>query len=305
MRLRISRLFMVFSLLFLVSLISCAAKVKEEAPSPKVILSKGPKKRIAIIDFENKTAYGRGRLGTAAADILTTELVKSNQFIIIERDKLSKLMEEQGLGMSGALDPRTATKTGKILGLNAIITGSISQFGIKTGGLDVGLYKKKQQTAETTVDLRVTDATTGQILFAESGEGTAVTTTEEVLGLGGRQGYDETLAGKALRAAIIKYIDNILQSLTYSEWNGRIAQVEGNTVYINAGQQTGLEVNDKLEVFRPGKEIIDPSTGLSLGHTQTKIGELLVNGFFGDNGATAQPLIGRDFQINDIVRLAK
>src|SRR5437879_2049233 len=92
----------------------------------------GLKRRIGVVDFENKTTYGANRLGTSASDILITELVKSGKFIVVERDKLNKIMEEQKLGMSGAIDPNTAAKMGKILGLNAIVTGSISQFGEET-----------------------------------------------------------------------------------------------------------------------------------------------------------------------------
>src|SRR5689334_5228881 len=59
----------------------------------------GLKRRIGVVDFVNKTTYGANRLGTSASDILITELAKSNRFIIVERDKLDKLMEEQKLGM--------------------------------------------------------------------------------------------------------------------------------------------------------------------------------------------------------------
>ena len=42
----------------------------------------GPKRRIGVVEFENKSAYGQGRLGGAASDILVTELVKSGKFIV-------------------------------------------------------------------------------------------------------------------------------------------------------------------------------------------------------------------------------
>src|SRR5579863_5903358 len=61
----------------------------------------GPKRRVGVVDFENKTAYGQGRLGGAAADILITEIVKTGKFIVVDRDKLNKLMDEQKLGQTG------------------------------------------------------------------------------------------------------------------------------------------------------------------------------------------------------------
>ena len=63
-------------------------------------------------EFENKTTYG-ARLGESATDILITELVKTNRFIVVERDKMDKLLEEQKLGLTGVIDPNTAAKAGK------------------------------------------------------------------------------------------------------------------------------------------------------------------------------------------------
>ena len=68
----------------------------------------GPKRRIGVVEFENKTAYGQGRLGGAASDILITELVKSGKFIVVERDKMNKIMEEQKLQAQGTVDSQTA-----------------------------------------------------------------------------------------------------------------------------------------------------------------------------------------------------
>src|SRR6266850_5246518 len=63
----------------------------------------GLKRRIGVVDFVNKTTYGANRLGTSATDILITELAKSNRFIVVERDKMDKLLEEQKLGLTGAI----------------------------------------------------------------------------------------------------------------------------------------------------------------------------------------------------------
>src|SRR5882724_1559196 len=121
------------SLLLILSLGACApsSSVKKQATltidTPKGMV--GLKRRIGVVDFENKTTYGAARLGTSASDILITELAKSGKFIVVERDKMNQTMAEQKLGMTGAIDPSTAAKVGKILGLNAIVTGAISQFG--------------------------------------------------------------------------------------------------------------------------------------------------------------------------------
>ena len=274
-----------------------------EKQAPKIV-SKGPKKRVGIVDFENKTTYGKGRLGSSASDILTTELFKTGAFIVVERAQLQKVLGEQALGQSGVINPATAAEAGKILGLNAMVTGSISQFGVKTEGQDYGVYKQKVQKAECTVDVRVVDTTTGQILFADSGSGVFEKKSSEVLGLGQRGGYDETMGQNALRASITKFMDNLIQQLQSTEWSGRIAKVSGSTVYINAGKDVGLEIGNTLRVYSLGEEIYDPQTRVLLGREEGPLkAELLVTGYVDANLTKATIKSGTGLTVNDVVKL--
>jgi len=108
----------------------------------------GPKRRIGVVDFAVKSGYGDKRLGTAASDVLITELAKTGKFVVVEREKLDKLMEEQKLQAAGPIDPRTVANVGKVLGLNAIVTGAVSEFGVKSEGGEYLIVQSKRQTAE-------------------------------------------------------------------------------------------------------------------------------------------------------------
>ncbi len=261
------------------------------------------KRRIGVVDFENKTTYGANRLGTSASDILITELAKSGKFIVVERDKMGKLLEEQKLGMSGAIDPNTAAKMGRILGLNAIVTGAISQFGESTDGSQYLLTQSKRQQVKATVDIRVVDVETGQILYADSGAGIAKKSTGGVLGLGTRAGYDETLEGEALRAAIVKFVNNIVTQVSKKPWSCRVADAEGTSVYLNAGHDSGIDLGTKMTFYKLGRAIKDPASGQVIGHTETKGGDLKVVRYFGDDGSVAELAGGPLPSPGDIVRL--
>jgi curli biogenesis system outer membrane secretion channel CsgG len=267
----------------------------------------GPKRRIGVVEFENKTAYG-SRLGTAAADILVTELAKTGRFVVVERDKLNKILDEQKLQASGAIDPRTAVKVGQILGLNAIVTGSISEFGVKKEGSEYVVVQSKRQIAEAVVDIRIVDAETGQVLYADSGTGVAKNKKGSVLGLGGRGGYDETIEGKALRQAIVQFTENIVSQVSKKPWTCRVAGISGDNVYINAGPNMGIEKGQELTCFSLGKKIMDPTTGLLLGHEEEEIGVVRVTGPLGTTGegsiAKIVKQIGRRPRAKDICRLA-
>lgn len=269
----------------------------------------GPKRRIGVVEFENKSAYGKGRLGGAASDILITELVKSGKFMVIERGRLSKVMEEQKFQTSGAVDSATAMKLGKILGLEAIVIGAVSQFGVRTEGSDYLIKQSKRQIAEVTIEVRVVDVETGRILLADSGKGVTKKKWGSFLGMGTRGGYDETLEGDALRASIVQFVDNIINQVNSKPWSCMIADASGSDVYLNAGQESGLEIGTRLECYHQGAEIRDPRSNLVIGHKEKYIGRVEIMRYCGQGGDCGVARIikrgGAAPSSGDICRLAK
>ena len=182
---------------------------------------------------------------------------------------------------------------------------AISEFGVSTGGADYGIYKEKVQKAKCAVDVRVVDASTGQLLFADSGKGEYERKAAEVLGLGQRAGYDETLGAQALRSAVTKFMDNLVQKLQSVEWSGAVAMVSGSDVYINAGRDVGLNPGDVLMVQTLGQEIYDPQTKVLLWRTRGAVkGELLVTELE-ERMTITKARSGTGFQVGDMVRLKK
>jgi curli biogenesis system outer membrane secretion channel CsgG len=269
----------------------------------------GPKRRIGVVEFENKSAYGQGRLGGAASDILVTELVKSGKFIVVERDRLNKVMEEQKFQSQGMTDPQTVAKLGQIMGLEAIVVGSVSQFGVKKEGADYLLAQSKQQVAEVAVDIRLIDVQSGQVILADSGKGTAKSKKSSFLGMGTKGGYDETLEGEALRGALVQFVTNIASQLNKKPWSCMIAAASGDQIYLNAGADSGVTAGMKLECYRQGAEIRDPRSNLVIGHVEDYLGRAEVNGACGDAGDCAKAQFvksaGGSAKAGDICRLAK
>jgi len=278
-----------------------AQYVRGKHPGP--FLGRRPKLRVAVVQFQDRSAYGRGRLGSAIQDVLTTELARSDRFILITRQDLGLLLEEQDLARSGVVREGTGPRSGEVLGVNAIVTGVVSHFGVKQKSATYLLGASKTQTAEATIDVRVIDATTGRILFAESGTGIHETSSTEVLGIGGRTGYDETMEGKAFRAAVSKFIDNMIRSMESVEWTGKVASVEVGEVTVNAGKKTGLSLGDRLAVYAEGREIFDPDTRSSIGRRPgPRKGEIEIVGFFGEDASIGKIVSGGGFGVNDYVR---
>lgn len=192
---------------------------QEEAVEPgwkstRQSLPLAQRKKIAVLDFEDQTDYGHGRIGRSAASVMTTYLDRSGQFALYEREKLDLIIAEQQ-GTGGKIDPNVAANVGKKAGLDFVVIGVVSGFGYHTVRHQALIFgSSTSQQAEATVDVRLVDVATGRVIASESGRGTAEDSSARVLGVGATSGYDETLPTNALRAAISKFVDKLIdQSL--------------------------------------------------------------------------------------------
>lgn len=169
------------------------------------------RKTLAVIDFEDKSGYGQGRLGRSASDVLTTFLFDSQQFDLIERSKIDAILKEHQLEHSGVTDDATAVQIGKLLNVKLMAWGAVTNFGQKPKSTSVVVYEKKTQVAECRVSVRLVEVETGRIVYMAFGSGEAESSASTTLGIGVRQGYDEKLAGEALQAAVAKFVDKLIE----------------------------------------------------------------------------------------------
>jgi len=139
----------------------------------------GPKARITVSKFVDKSAKGYGEIGAGMTDMITTALFNTNRFIVLERGELGEVLREQDLGASGRIKKGTAAPIGEIEGAELLVVGAITEFepnaggfagGTTTGFLGVGIGGK---TAHIAIDIRIIDAKTSRILAARSVEGKA------------------------------------------------------------------------------------------------------------------------------------
>lgn len=86
------------------------------------------KKLIAVKDFEVIVGRNKEAAKYVQEDVESL-LVESGQFSVVERAKLGTILEEIQLGQTGAIDPATAQKAGKLLGAEIILTGTLAATG--------------------------------------------------------------------------------------------------------------------------------------------------------------------------------
>jgi hypothetical protein len=83
--------------------------------------------RLAVSDFTG----GPEGAGHKIADLFTAKLVEGQYFQVAEREKLLALEKEQALGMTGVVDATMAAKAGKLLGVDALVVGTVLAYNVK------------------------------------------------------------------------------------------------------------------------------------------------------------------------------
>jgi curli biogenesis system outer membrane secretion channel CsgG len=274
------------------------------------------KKRVAVLDFDYATVRssvtalfgGDADVGKGIADLMVTHLVNDGVYSVIERKALDKILTEQNFSNSDRANSDTAAKIGRVLGVEAIIVGSITQFGRDdksvgvgggalggvTGRFGLGGVGKRQAKAVVGINARMVNTETGEILAVAEGKGESKRSGVSLLGAGGSSGgeggggvdmssrnFADTLLGEAVGGAVsevARQLDDASSRLPTQVLRiaGLVADVSGNTLIVNVGSKAGVKVGDVLGVFRQGRQIKDPATGKVLKTIETKMGALTI-----------------------------
>jgi len=292
------------------------------------------RKRVAVMNFEfgaiQKWWSGNWDIGKGVSDLIVTELVTDGTFRVIERNRLDQILAEQNLGNSGRANPTTAAQIGKVLGVNGMIVGSITQFGTekkkrgisgafsKIGALGGGTYGTQKGKAKVVIDARIVDTVTGEILAVAKGTGESQRSGLMLGGYGGGSGgsgggsvnmgssdFRETILGEAVQYAVTELANKLIKSENKMpeveiEIAGLIADVDGPTVILNIGSSEGLEAGTILKIKRVNRTVKDPATGRVLREISNLVGELRVNEV--DNHSSVGTIVsGNKIKVGDKV----
>jgi curli biogenesis system outer membrane secretion channel CsgG len=270
-------------------------------------------------------------VGKGIADLLVTDLVKDGSFSIIERKSLDKLMTEQNFSNSNRADPTSAARIGKLLGVDAILVGSITQFGNETkhtnlggaggnwGGFGIGGVGHSKSNANVGITARLVNVDTGEIIAVAEGAGQSSRSSTSLLGGGGNwhgfgggnadfgsSDFQQTIIGESVKIAVDKLTADLVSSapkvgVRIIHVEGLVAAVDGGQIVLNVGSKAGVNVGDQLVVARVTKEIKDPSTGAVIRRLTTTVGIVKATDV-DESSAVCTPVSGSGFKIGDTVK---
>lgn len=311
---------------------TCVAAFAQAAPAPR-------KKRVAVFDFDYATVHGGvaaifGQdvdIGKGVSDLLVKYLVKDGSYSVIERKAMDKILAEQNFSNSDRANPTSAAKLGKLLGVDAIIVGSITQFGNDTknkgvgggggglGGFGLGGFKHSNTKAIVGLDARIVDIDTGEILAVAEGKGESQRSSTSLLGGGGNwhgwgggavdfgsSDFQNTIIGEATKLAVEQMSTGVIAGKEKLVTRtivveGLVAAVDSGMIVLNVGGKAGLKVGDELTVERVSKEIKDPATGKVLRRMSTPIGVVKATDV-DDVSSVCSVVSGAGFKVGDAVK---
>lgn len=208
----------------------------------------GPKARVAVSRFGDQSGKGGGigvvrpysgygwytpQIGSGMADMLSDALLQSNRFIVLDRQAIQDVLQEQDLAATGRISRQTITPTGEVEGAELLIKGSITEFepgsaGANAGallggfgwtGAAIGGVLGGLRQSHVAMVIQVVDAKTSRILFSTTVEGKAndFNLGGALAGVGGRflggaglGNWQKTPVEKAIRVAIQQAVKEIV-----------------------------------------------------------------------------------------------
>jgi curli biogenesis system outer membrane secretion channel CsgG len=246
------------------------------------------KSSVAVLEFENKSSsagnywsYFQGfDMGWGMSEMLATELVKTGKFRVVERQKIEDVIHEQDFGQSGRVAAGTEAKLGNVLGARFLIYGAVTELNLQEKGGSgsisihgVGLGGATSK-GSVTIDLRVVDSTTGEIVASYTAHGKSSSSKVNAsydgaeVSTGGEAFWASGL-GKATREAIQDAVSQLVRKIPDTgesdlgpAWSGGIEVADDGSLVVLGGSKNGLKSGAVLQVVRKktkkvgGKEIV-------------------------------------------------
>ncbi|MDR3735103.1 MAG: CsgG/HfaB family protein, partial [Acidobacteriaceae bacterium] len=287
----------------------------------------------ANVLVSSQTLFGSNQnIGRELANMLADRLVNDGTVRIVERNAINKVLSDptpphderdnnSGLANHDSSDntnrPNSSNqpvlsapvsnKVGRVLGVDAviqyfgvdaIITGEITQFGrdddTNGGGMLGSLHKKsnpQKGKAVVGITAHMVDVSTGEILVSVNIKTESIHANSNLLKVASSTVFVPTMNSASfprtiLGEAVIQAVDQLalafeqkystLPAVEPVSVSGLVADVSATDVTINIGSMDHVHVGDTLLVTRAGRIIRDPTTGNIIRSTEDTIGQITI-----------------------------
>jgi hypothetical protein len=268
------------------------------SPSPKEIgvVSVSPtisnlqdlKIKVMITHFDDRTTEADELFGDWVTEKLIKEVNRRPQRIIfVDYEMVREFLKNKGVVFTDLETPKVLQLLNEVFGIHALVVGHLSGPYVFT--TKASKEQDEMASAIIKIDMKIMDTLLVKTFKNLSANNPILSTKEK------GPFSEEKAKEKAIELTIANLSRSLIRELDALEWFCRIAKVEGDDVYINAGRLTGLKVGDVMEVFRPGGP----------GEKGEIRGKIKISACFGIDASMGRLIQGNQPNINDILKLAK
>lgn len=252
------------------------------------------RRKIVIAPFEE--GEPDENWGEMVAERLRNSLEsRTDRILCLDDQVIVDYLKRRGIESIRLDDPMVLRIANTVFGVHVLLYGTLSgpYVAVSTGkggdGEDTAL-------AIVRVQVKLIEAATGRVMKAFE-ERNPIFATEER----GKFGRDKTKL-KAIQLAIEELTDDVLSEIDQVKWYTRIAKIDEDSVYLNAGKLTGLKVGDLMDVYGPGGGKIEQIVGIPKEPFEgQRKGQVRVSQLFGTDAAMARITNGGNFALSDVV----
>lgn len=277
--------------------------IRDVPPTARDDRNEPPRKRMMVLPFLDLAQDRSAEAATSARRGFLRALGTSKSFVLVDPKDFPR--DLNGFRIGDQYDLEGVGKIAGGMGVALVIEGRILEIKAKRLGDQVGLVRRIRAQMDAKVQIRVIGTKQSRELMNEIREASIEDTTTRV----GSYAYsdkfleeDPELIEQVVLKAFRSIVPQIIAVTKKISWEGRIAQVSGDRIYINAGRISGIQVGDVLRVNDDGQEVFDPENGQFIGRAPGKMkGTVEVISYFGTDGAIGVIHSGSGFKESDQV----
>jgi len=268
--------------------LSSSKEVEVVSVSPAISKGSDLKIKVMITYFDDRTANADELFGDWVTEKLINEVNRRSQRIIfVDYEMVREFLKNKEGFLTDLETPKILHLLNEIFGIQALVVGHLSGPYVFT--TKASKTQDEMASAIIKIDMKIVDALSGKTFKSLSANNPILSTKEK------GSFSEEKAKEKAIELTLANLSRSLTRELDNLEWFCRIAKVEGDEVYINAGKLTGLKVGDVMEVFRPGGP----------GEKGEIRGKIKISACFGIDASMGKLIQGNQPNVNDILKLAK
>ncbi len=257
--------------------------------------------RMIVLPIVSEPEFNNVDVKNRILDAFKQDLLRTGVILPVDASELGLDLQKY-LG-DGEYRLKDIVQNAKKFGATGLLESKIVDFRAKKVSDSIGIVRNLKTVFQAKVRIRVQNLNTNKEVFnvikTVELEQSDVRVAERV---SADRFVDRNpeLAVIIIKDAFLQFTPQLTKIFDHQEWQGRIAAIQGDRIYINVGQISGVNIGDILRVAENGDQIYDPVTGQLIGDAPGRPkGTIEVVSYFGRDGAVAVLHSGAGFKEND------